>query len=529
MVSFSSVFSRRPEKHLINNNKFINNPVQKGCMQKVPGCWEHMSMVWAALKKAKSKNLSLAAICLDIANTYGSIPHKLIIFALFWCGVSPKWIRVIVTYYSGIFSKSFSQQTPSSWHRHQRDIFAGCTLSIILFLAGMNIILEYSFVATTLHVHLNNVSLPPMRAFMDDLNIMSSTVCGAKTLVSHCAVALKWADLTFRADKSRSIVIIKGKSINITPFPVSSPKEPPDFTSFIPSIHSKPVKFLGRIIDGSISDRKSLDELEKKLLDGLNIDSSQFTGSQKLWFLQQLLITRIQWPILIYEVQISLVSKLEGKASVYIRKWLKLHKSITSLSFYSSVSPSPLLVRSLTSVLKSSKISGHLLLKHSRDASVSICVPKLQAGSWQVEKAAQACETDLKHKSIIGQHQHSRHGLGYIKTSKVPSDKSSRDYRTFISNHHKEIEDTYAISKAVQLKFQGQWTKWLNYIQQNFSWKSLLAMPVNLTSFCISSTYDTLPSPNNLKRWKLTTEASCFLCNKDTSTTSHIFVHVKLL
>ena len=127
-----------------------------------------------------------------------------------------------------------------------------------------------------------------------------------------------------------------------------------------------------------------------------------------------------------------------------------------------------------------------------------------------------------KHKSIIGNHQHSRYGLGHIKTSKVKSDKSSRDYRTFISSHHKETDDTYAISKAVQLKVQGQWTRWLNYIQQNFSWKSLLAMPVNLTSFCISSPYDTLPSPSNLKSWKLTTQACCFLFNKDTCTTSHI-------
>ena len=189
------------------------------------------------------------------------------------------------------------------------------------------------------------------------------------------------------------------------------------------------------------------------------------------------------------------------------------------MSFYSSASPSPLPVRSLTSVLKSSKISRHLLLKHSQDPSVSSCVPKLQAGHWQVEEAVQACETDLKHKSIIGHHQHSRYGLGYIKSSKIPSNKSSRDYRTFISNHHKEIDDTYVISKAVQLKVQD---RWLNYIQQNFSWKSLLAMPVNLSSFCISSTYDTLPSPSNLKRWKLTTEAFCFLCNKDTCTTSHI-------
>ena len=148
-------------------------------------------MVWAALKEAKSKNLSLATIWLDIANAYGSIPHKLITFALFWYGISPKWIHLIETYYSRIF-KYFYQEAPSSWHRHQRGICASCTLSIILFLAGMNIILEYSLVATTPQFHLNNISLPPMRAFMDDLNIMSSIVCGAKTFLSCCTIALNF-------------------------------------------------------------------------------------------------------------------------------------------------------------------------------------------------------------------------------------------------------------------------------------------------------------------------------------------------
>ena len=131
------------------------------------------------------------------------------------------------------------------------------------FLAGMNIILEYSLVATTPQFHLNNISLPPMRTFTDDLNIMSSTICGPKTLLSRCTIALNWAGLTFRADKSRSIVIIKRRSMNTTPFSVSSPRELSDFTSFIPHIHSRPVKFLGQIIGGSICDRKSFDELEK--------------------------------------------------------------------------------------------------------------------------------------------------------------------------------------------------------------------------------------------------------------------------
>ena len=156
---FFCLVSRRLKARLISNNKFINNSVQKGCMEKVPGCWEHISMVWEALKEAKSKNLSLATIWLDITNAYGSISHKLIIFALHRYGVSPKWIHLIKTYYSGIFSKSFSKEAPSSWHRLQHRIFAGCTLSIILFLAGMDIILECCLVATIPQFHLNNISI----------------------------------------------------------------------------------------------------------------------------------------------------------------------------------------------------------------------------------------------------------------------------------------------------------------------------------------------------------------------------------
>ena len=49
-----------------------------------------------------------------------------------------------------------------------------------------------------------------------------------------------------------------------------------------------------------------------------------------------------------------------------------------------------------------------------------------------------------------------------------------------------------------------------------------MAMPANLTSFCLASTYDTLPSPTNLKRWRITTEAMCTLCSKDVCITAHI-------
>ena len=118
-----------------------------------------------------------------------------------------------------------------------------------------------------------------------------------------------------------SIVIVKGRSMNTTPFSVSKASVQPEVPSRIPSIHSRPIKFLGHIIDGPILDRNSSAEIKDKLLVGLSvIDRSHFTGTQKLWILQHLLIPRIQWLLLIYEIPISLVFKLEQKVSIFIRK-----------------------------------------------------------------------------------------------------------------------------------------------------------------------------------------------------------------
>ena len=164
---------------------------------------------------------NLVVIWLDIANAYGSIPHKLIVFALYRYGVSPQWIRPIETYYKWIFSKSFSQSATSSWYRHQHGIFAGCTLSVILFLAGMNIILEYSLQARVPRFTTNNTALFLLCACMDDLSAMSSTVSGSQTLLSWCITALTWTGLEFRADKSWSIVIVKGRFMNTLPFSMS--------------------------------------------------------------------------------------------------------------------------------------------------------------------------------------------------------------------------------------------------------------------------------------------------------------------
>ena len=283
----------------------------------------------------------------------------------------------------------------------------------------MNIILEYSLQARVLQFITNNTALPLLRAFMDDLSLMSSTVSGSQTLLSRSITALTWAGLEFRADKSRSIFIVKDRSMNTTPFSVSKASDQQDVSSWIPSIHSRPIKFLGRIIDGSISDRNSSAELTDKLLAGLSvIDKSHFTGTQKLWILQHLLIPRIQWPLLIYEIPISLAFKLEQKVCLHSK--VVTSPSLNIKSFYSSVSPCPLSIKSLSSALKASKIRGHLLLRSSQNTLVSDCIPKLQTGPLKVEDAVSSCKNDIKINQVCGNSHHNRQGLGYTTTPKVP-------------------------------------------------------------------------------------------------------------
>ena len=79
--------------------------------------------------------------------------------------------------------------------------------------------------------------------------------------------------------------------MNTAPFSVSKTSVHPEVSSPIPSIYSRPIKFLGRIINASVLDRNSSAELTDKLLVELGvIDESHFTGTQKLWILQHLLI-----------------------------------------------------------------------------------------------------------------------------------------------------------------------------------------------------------------------------------------------
>ncbi|XP_057310055.1 uncharacterized protein LOC130648052 [Hydractinia symbiolongicarpus] len=378
----------------------------------------------------------------------------------------------LIDAYGSLWSKSFSFTASSSWHQHFRGIFIGCTLSIILFLAAINVIIEYVCAEEELKscVPPGDSDHPPVKAFMDDIFLISSSVPQTQNLLDRCVTALHWAGIGFRPSKSRRIVIANGKVLDQSPFCVL--QEP------IPSIHANPVKFLGRTINSTLSDSAVV---------------------------QQVIVNAVE--------QVKLIDKSS-------------HRGIHKVCLYSALSPCPLPLKSLSSVLKSAKISGHLLLQDSTDPLVSDSPPDLKAGHWNVDQT-ESSESQLEFKKILGFHQFGRAGLGLVSHKNVPA-IGTHSYRKLSSDVVQDNEEDIYYARAVQLHVQGNWSKWCSFIKYDLSWKNLLSLPQSLSSFCIGATYDTLPSPINLLKWRIQNDKSCTLCKKPSCNVSYILGACKL-
>ena len=262
----------------------------------------------------------------------------------------------------------------------------------------------------------------------------------------------------------------------------------------------------------------NIEKFATEVLSGLKlIDKSSHKGLHKVWILQNMLIPRFRWPLLIYEISISLDKCIQHKISSS-RKWLNIDHSMTYV--YSSTSPCPLPLKSLTSILKSTKVSGHLLLRGSVDKQISGPASQLKCGFWDVAEAVVDAESRLAFQKVIGYHQTSRAQFGSFKSSSIPR-RNSHEYRRLISDLIGEVDENANHAKSVQLHLQGYWTKWCDFVKNDLSWKALLALPSSMISFCLGATFDT-PSASNLKRWRLITESSCFLCGKSICTSAHI-------
>ena len=80
-----------------------------------------------------------------------------------------------------------------------------------------------------------------------------------------------------------------------------------------------------------------MEDTKKKLLSWLRTaDGSGLPGKNKAWIYQHGILPRLIWLFLIDEIATTTVEAMEREVSRYLRRWLGVPSSFTSIGLYSN-------------------------------------------------------------------------------------------------------------------------------------------------------------------------------------------------
>ncbi|XP_063695334.1 uncharacterized protein LOC134826767 [Bolinopsis microptera] len=381
--------------------------------------------MWEVLKEAKVKKKDLSVVWLDLANAYGAVPHVLIARALRFYNVPEKVINIILRYFSGVFGRFSSRTVTSDWQQFEIGIFMGCVISVILFVLCMNLGHEHlkSKVPRSIEYIKDDTPIPTLKLFMDDSCLTTARAEDMQTLLNVFQKYVDWSRFKLKSSKSRALVLKKGVAVRWGEEVVVGEEEVEREElclqlggEVIPNVSEKPIKFLGRWIRVEGNDKSVIDSTKVDLNTFLRrLDESSLTGLQKCWGYQYMVLPKMKWPLAIYDIPITTVTRWEQNTNSFLRKWLGVGHTLSGLCLFSQSSSVALPVSSLTDTWKIEKCRLLQSYQTSKDDLIKAVQPQVRSGRvWRPETELEEARRDLVCESVRGMVQpQKRVGIGF--------------------------------------------------------------------------------------------------------------------
>ena len=271
-----------------------------------PGCIEHTTMLWDRIKMSKNDKTKLHVIWLDLENPYGSVRHQLLEKAMEFFWILEDIKNLISMYFKHTYVRFSNNKYSTNWQKLNIGIMVGCVISPLLFVLVMEMILRSADVNT------NQITGPSMKAFMDNVTLIAESRLHMEQLVNHLQELFKWAAMKIKPSKCQSLLLLKGNCKKIK-FSVNGNE--------FPMIHQKSVKSLGRCNSLPLTDQHCWQDLRKQLKNGLHsTDKHDLINKDKIWCIYFGLISKLSWPMQIYEISLTKVETMEQLISKFIKK-----------------------------------------------------------------------------------------------------------------------------------------------------------------------------------------------------------------
>ena len=136
----------------------------------------------------------------------------------------------------------------------------------------------------------------------------------------------------------------------------------------IPTLADNSIKSLGKWYNASLKDFGQVQETVSQLKNWfIVLDKTTLPGKLKVWCYQFGIVPRLNWPFALYDFPLTVVERMERTASKYLRKWLGVPRSFSSVNLYTTTSPASLPTTSITEEFKVSQARTVMLMRDSRD------------------------------------------------------------------------------------------------------------------------------------------------------------------
>ncbi len=513
---FFALKSDRITDFVIKNN-FINTSIQKGGIPNVSGCIEHTAILSQLINEAKRNKSNLVVTWLDIANAYGSIPHNVISNALEAAHVPEKVRDLVSSYYSKVNIRFSTNKFTTKWQRVEKGIITGCTLSVILFALSMSWLIDSVKNETKGPKAQSGQRQVNSRLFMDDITTTTETVPQTKSLLMKITDKLEWAGLKVRAEKCRSLVIVKGK-VQRRELKING--------KAITQLQDKYIKYLGKEYRADLSEQEQISVVGSNLKQDLTkIDRCKLPGKYKSWILQYMLLPRLMWPLTVYNVPMTKIEDFQRQITNLIKKWMGIPKNLSNSCLYSKTSRLRLPFTSLTEEYRATKARNLVTFQHSSDPCIREARIKVDGGrKLNTPLEVEDAKSRLKMQEIIGIPNIGREGLG-TRSTMLYSKCSSKSKRDLIVKTLRVKEEEKRVVNMTMLSKQGSHLKW-EVPQRRISKEDLTSVAEEKLRFLIKSVYDLLPTPANKNKW-FNTDEHCLLCGEN-ATLNHILSGCKV-
>ncbi|XP_052268407.1 uncharacterized protein LOC127869787 [Dreissena polymorpha] len=408
--------------------------------------------------------------------------------------------KIITSYIDGIRLQFAVGGQLTGWQKLVKGIVAGCTVSVVLFIMVMNLLINTAQRETRGLKTKSGIYLTSSRGFMDDLTMSTTTHVQVRRMLTALTDVASWGRMKFKAVKSRALVIKKGQATERFKLYVQNEE--------IPSKVKIPIASLGKWFHASLRDRDNAKKLKQQVEDDLKkIDRCGLHGKLQAWLYQHALLSRLLWPLMLYEVASTTAEALERTTSSHLRKWLRVPPSFTRIGLSGKTKKLQLSLSSLVEVFKIAKTRLVLILRDSPDECIR------GAGIETALAKSGQRQSLLARPRAVG-----LQGIGATKTV-LWSRSDQKERRAMIQSEVRREEESARQARAVEMGAQGTWTTW-NTTDRKLTWGEIWKYKPLRFSFLLRSVYDLLPSAANLFRWALTTDPKFSLCDK-TDTLEH--------